>query len=147
MLFSVTFLFLVPIFAPFDLFETTPANKNLVNQEKSNNKSKTVSNPQAQTPTNKKGNSGEKSSTSGSNTVNTSMAGTLKTFSDLAPKLGADGRLLEQERQHCINQKLCLFCSKPGHMAKDCNKASTAKACAASVTKDNPSSATTESKK
>ena len=36
----------------------TPVNRNLANQEKLNNKSKTTSNPQAQTIANKKGNSG-----------------------------------------------------------------------------------------
>ena len=103
-------------------------------------------NPQAQTVANKKGNSGKKSGTSRSNTGNTSTSGTPKPSSDLAPKLGADGRLSKQEREHCIDQKLCLFCSKPGHMAKDCNKAAAVKAYTASVTKDKPNSAATESK-
>ena len=96
---------------------------------------------------NKKANSGEKSDTSRSNTANTSKAGTPKPSSDLAPKLGADRRLTQKERQYRIDQKLCLFCGKPGHMAKDYNKASATKAHAASVTKDKPSSTATESKK
>ena len=125
----------------------TPVNKSPANQEKSSDKGKTTSNPQAQNPANEKGNSGEKFSTSRSNTANTSTSGTPKPSSDLAPKLGADSRLTQQERQCRINQKLCLFCGKPGHMVKDCNKASTAKACAALVTKDKPSSTATESKK
>ena len=54
----------------------------------------------------------------------------------LPSQQGADGRLTQQERQCCINQKLCLFCGKPGHMAKDCNKASAAKAHTALVTKE-----------
>ena len=82
-----------------------------------------------------------KSGTSGSNTANTSTSRTPKLSSNLAPKLGADGRLNQRERQCHIDQKLCLFCSKPGHMA------SIAKARTALVTKDKPSSAATESKK
>ena len=106
-----------------------------------------MSNPQAQTSMNKKANGREKSGTSRSNTANTSTSRTLKPSSDLAPKLGADGRLTQQEKQHRIDQKLCLFCSKPGPMAKDCNKATSAKACVASVIRDKPSSTATESRK
>ena len=35
-----------------------------------------------------------------------------------------------------MDQNLCLFCGKPGHMTKDCNKAATTKARAASATQD-----------
>ena len=125
----------------------TPANRTLANQEKSNDKGRTTSNPQAQTTANKKDNSGKKSGTSGSNIANTSTSGTPKPSSDLAPKLGADSRLTQQERQRCIEQNLHLFCGKPGHMAKDCNKVAAAMAREASVTQDKFSSTATESKK
>ena len=87
-----------------------------------------------------------KSITFGSNTGNTSTSGTPKPPSDLASKLEADGRLTQQERQCRMDQNLCLFCGKPGHMAKDCNKAAAAKAHAASAIQDTSSSVATEPK-
>lgn len=49
-------------------------------------------------------------------------------------KLGNNGKLTQEERQRCIDNKLCLFCGGPGHMAKDCPfpkfSALQAKACA-----------------
>ena len=30
------------------------------------------------------------------------------------------GRLTPGERQHCIDNNLCLYCSKPGHKAIEC---------------------------
>ena len=77
---------------------------------------------------------------------NTNTSETLKLPSDLASKLGADGRLTQQDRQRRMDQNLCLFCSKPGHMAKDCNKAAAAKACAASTTQDSSDSVAMELK-
>ena len=124
----------------------TLASRTLANWEKSNDKGKTPSNPLAQTTANKKGNSGGKFVTSGSNTGNTSTSGTPKPLSDLAPKLGADGRLTQQESQCHMDQNLCLFCGKPGHMTKDSNKAAAAKARAASATQDMSSSVATEPK-
>ena len=44
--------------------------------------------------------------------------------SPLQDKLGKDRKLTPQERQHRLDNKLCLFCSKDGHMAKDCPKSS-----------------------
>jgi len=46
-------------------------------------------------------------------------------------KLGKDGKLMPQERQCQLDNNLCLFCGNPGHVAKDCSKASVAKAHAA----------------
>lgn len=52
-------------------------------------------------------------------------------------KLGNDGKLTQEERQRRIDNKLCLFCGGPGHMAKDCpspkSSASQAKARAANA--------------
>ena len=37
-------------------------------------------------------------------------------------KLGKDGKLTPQERQRRLDNSLCLFCGKIGHMAKECPK-------------------------
>ena len=37
---------------------------------------------------------------------------------DLSSKLGKDGKLTPQERQHRMDNKLCLFCGNSGHQAK-----------------------------
>ena len=37
-------------------------------------------------------------------------------------KLGKDRKLTPQERQHCMDNSLCLFCRKMGHIAKECPK-------------------------
>ena len=124
----------------------TPANRALANQERSNDKGQTRPNLLAQNAANKKGNSGDKIVSSSSNTSNTNTSGTPKPPPDLASKLGADGRLTQQERQCRMDQNLCLFCSKPGHMAKDCNKAAAAKARTASATQDSSNSIATELK-
>ena len=34
--------------------------------------------------------------------------------------LGADGKLKPEERQRCLDNVLCLYCGKPGHMVNDC---------------------------
>ena len=41
---------------------------------------------------------------------------------DLTRKLGKDGKLTPQECQHCMDNSLCLFCGKTGHIAKECPK-------------------------
>ena len=54
---------------------------------------------------------------------------------DLSLKLRNNGKLTPQERQHCLNKNLCLFCGAPDHRAADCNKATAAaKACASKTT-------------
>ena len=42
---------------------------------------------------------------------------------NLTGKLGKDGKLTPQERQRHLDNSLCLFCGKTGHMAKECPKA------------------------
>ena len=123
----------------------TPANRALANQERVNEKGQTRPNPLAQSAANKKG-TGYKTPPSGSNTSNTNTSGTPKLPSDLASKLGADGRLTQQDRRCYMDQNLYLFCGKPGHMAKDCNKAAAAKARAASATQDSSDSVAMELK-
>ena len=41
---------------------------------------------------------------------------------DLTGKLGKDGKLTPQECQHHMDNSLCLFCGKTGHIAKECPK-------------------------
>ena len=123
-----------------------PVNRALTNQERSNDKGKVSPDPPAQTAANKKGNSGDIPISSGSNMSNTNTSGTPEPPSNLASKLGADGRLMQQERQHRMDQNRCLFCGKPSHMAKDCNKVAAAKARAASATQDTSDSVATELK-
>jgi len=38
-------------------------------------------------------------------------------------KLGKDGKLTPQERQHCFDNKLCLVCGQGGHITTACPKA------------------------
>ena len=55
-----------------------------------------------------------------------------KSSLDLTGKLGKDGKLTPQEHQHCMDNSLCLFCGKTGHIAKECPKSTAiaAQACA-----------------
>jgi hypothetical protein len=41
---------------------------------------------------------------------------------ELQGKLGKDGKLTAEERQRRFDQKLCMFCGGPGHLAANCNK-------------------------
>ena len=41
---------------------------------------------------------------------------------DLTGKLGKHGKLTPQERQCHMDNSLCLFCGKTGHIAKECLK-------------------------
>ena len=60
------------------------------------------------------------------NTPAPTSSSTPKPSSTLAPKLGKDGKLTQEERQRHMDNNLCLFCSKPGHIAKECLKATSA---------------------
>ena len=41
---------------------------------------------------------------------------------DFVRKLGKDGKLTPQECQRRMDNSLCLFCGKTGHIAKECPK-------------------------
>ena len=45
-----------------------------------------------------------------------------KSSPDLTGKLGKDGKLTPQEHQRHMDNSLCLFCGKTGHIAKECPK-------------------------
>ena len=92
-----------------------PANKS---QDKPGDKGKTpttLATPNMNLP---------KSGQSGTpwNTPAPTMSNTPKPASILAPKLRKDGRLTQEERQRHMDNNLCLICSKPGDIAKECLK-------------------------
>ena len=104
--------------------------------ERSNDKGKGTTVNNSTTPNsdknknnNNKTNSGNSSTSSTTRNTNSGNSNQKKPNSDLSSKLGKDGKLTQQERQHCFNQNLCLFCGKGGHVVNDCSKAmsSTAK--------------------
>jgi len=78
----------------------------------------------------------QKSASSGSSQSKGSSLELKKTTPDLSSKLRKDGKLAPQEQQCRLDKNLCLFCSAPGHVAKDCPKctSSAAKAHAAKTT-------------
>jgi len=75
---------------------------------------------------------------SGSAQSNTSAP--KEPISDLSTILSKDGKLTLQEHQCQLNNNLCLFCGNSGHVAKDCSKASAAKACTAKAEQDKAAS-------
>ena len=46
----------------------------------------------------------------------------LKPSPNMTGKLGKDGKLTPQERQHHMDNSLCLFCRKTRHITKECPK-------------------------
>src|SRR6266481_9955229 len=62
----------------------------------------------------------------------------LKMGPDLTRKLGKDGKLTPAERQRCMENNLCLFCGKTGHLAKDCSKVPSAAKARATATAPEP---------
>src|SRR6266481_3342148 len=45
-----------------------------------------------------------------------------KAAPEIMNKLGKDGKLTPHQHQHRLDNSLCLFCAKLGHIAKDCSK-------------------------
>ena len=121
-----------------EITRETPANKL---QDKPGDKGKTPATPA--TPNTNPPKSGQ-SGTPG-NTPAPTTSSTPKPASTLTPKLGKGGRLTQEERQRRMDNNLCLFCGKPGHIAKECLKATSAaakaRAASAEKTPDNSSSA------
>ena len=94
-----------------------PANKS---QDKSGDKGKAPTTPATQNTNLPK--SGQSSTPR--NILAPTTSNTPKPTTTLALKLGKDGRLSQEERQRRMDNNLCLFCSKPGHVAKECLKCS-----------------------
>ena len=63
---------------------------------------------------------------------------------DLTNILGTDGKLLPQEKQRRMDNKLCLLCTDPGHRVTDCPKNTKARS---TKTTTAPAQLATESKK
>src|SRR5882672_10425815 len=86
---------------------------------------------------------------SGSTQSKGSSSDLKKSTPDLSSKLGKDGKLMPQERQRRLDNKLCLFCGTSGHVAKDCPKSTSAssKARASSTEQDKSASSSTDAKK
>ena len=97
-----------------------------------------------------KKNKSQRLNNSGSNNTANNFS---KTSADTTIKLGKDGKLLPEERQHRIDQGLCLLCRQKGHLVKECPKAtstsSNSKGRAAKTTdsKTEASASTSDSKK
>src|SRR5882724_229800 len=95
--------------------------------------------------------SGNNSSHSQNNPDSTQSKGSTyaqkEPTSDLPPKLGKEGKLTPQECQCHLGNKLCLFCGNSGHIAKDCLKAASFKACAAKTELENSMSSSSDPKK
>ena len=125
---------------------TTNKNKCSNDKGKGNEKTNTTQN----TDKNKNNNSGKSnSSNSGNANADSSNTNQKKPNPDFSSKLGKDGKLTQAERQCHFEQNLCLFCSKTGHIAKECSKAmsSAVKARSASTTdKSSDAKSGTESK-
>src|SRR5882724_371311 len=68
----------------------------------------------------------QKNTSSGSTQNKGSTTKQKPTTPDLSSKLGKDGKLTPQERQHCLDNKLCLFCGSSRHVTKDCPKSTSA---------------------
>src|SRR6266850_2107832 len=96
-----------------------------------------------------KSKSKQKDNNSGSTQGKGSSSDPKKSTPDLSSKLGKDGKLMPQERQHRLDNKLCLFCGTSGHVAKDCPKSTSAssKARASSTEQDKSASTSSDSKK
>lgn len=104
------------------------ANKNSDNR---NNKKPNNNN------NNNNGNKGNNNLKPGPNQKNNSNSGNKKT-SDLADKLGKDGKLTKEERQRRFDNNLCMFCGRSGHIAKECSKASSSAAKARAAKAEEP---------
>lgn len=78
-----------------------------------------------------------------------SSASTSTSTNFLSGKLGKDGKLTTKERQRRMDNKLCMFCAKPGHIVKNCCKAtsSAAKARQASASDPDPALKKSDSEK
>ena len=95
-------------------------------------------------------NSKSKNTQSGSSQGKGSSSNPKKSATpDLSLKLGKDGKLTPQERQHHMDNKLCLFCGNSGHQAKECPKSTSAmsKAKVSKTDQDKSASTSMDSKK
>ena len=103
--------------------------------------SKTKSEPKSDQPkSDNKSGKGSSSKQMNSGSTQGTTSETKEPASNLSLKLGKDGKLMPQERQCQLDNNLCLFCGNSGHVAKDCSKASVAKARAAKAEQEKSTS-------
>ena len=123
-----------------EITRKTPAANSSSNKSEKNNNNKLSSNKGKGSLQSKQKNINNLSSSSPQN-KGQSLEPKKMSTPDLSSKLGKDGKLTPEERQHRLDKNLCLFCGASDHKAADCNKATaTVKAHASKTT-----SATTES--
>jgi hypothetical protein len=95
--------------------------------------SSSKSNPEKKKASSSSSKPSAKSSSSNSNPKQKSTQSSSS--SNLSTKLTKDGKITDRERQRRMDNNLCLYCGGSGHNAKDCHKASNAKAHAAKASK------------
>ena len=74
------------------------------------------------------------SGNSASSAPNKNSSSKDKPKNSISDKLGKNGKLIGEEREHHLKEGLCLYCGEKGHIAQDCPKSKAAKARAATVT-------------
>ena len=89
--------------------------------QSNNNNSASSAKPNNQSSASSAGNNRSSNSGKSSNNASSSSSSTPS-------HLGKDGKLTPAERKRRLDNKLCLFCAAPGHMAKDCTKPSSSAA-------------------
>ena len=118
--------------------ENLTTNKNECSNNKGKGNEKTNTTQNADKNKNKNGRKSNSGNSGNSGNANTGSSNTnqKKPNPDLSLKLGKDGKLTQAERQRRFEQNLCLFCSKTGHITKECSKVTSAaaKACSTSAT-------------
>ena len=118
----------------------TSGNLNKKDSNKSSNNSNTTSKPHNNPSSNNGSNSTLSKSTSKGSFKD-------KPKSNIADKLGQNGKLTRDECDHHMKEELCLYCGEKGHVAHDCPKSAAAKACAAKVLAPESKANSTDSKK
>ena len=117
--------------------ENLTTNKNECSNDKGKGNEKTNTTQNADKNKNNNGRKSNSSNSSNSGNTNTGSSNTnqKKPSPDLSSKLRKDGKLTQAERQRHFKQNLCLFCSKTGHITKECSKVTSAaaKACSTST--------------
>ena len=98
--------------------EKGKSNKEKSDKDKSNEK---TGNPNS---SNNSSNSNNNKKNKSHQNCNSGKPTSSRNSAALSDKLGKDGKLTPQERQHRFDNNLCMFCGRTGHTAKDCPKSS-----------------------
>ena len=122
--------------------EKTCSGSDKTNNNNSGNNNKSDKKSGSNKPNNNN-NSNNKNQSKGSSSNNTMNNKSKSASNLLTNKVGKDGKLTQQERQHHFDNKLCMFCGGAGHTANNCPKSSSS----ASKAKGQAASASNSSKK